>query len=253
MITDLNLFAGNWPFYEIPASDLNGILNTMDNYGIEKGLISPIEAIFYRAPDSANKNLSKSLTHPDKLLFCPVLNPMFPSWEKELESNITEDNAKAVRAFPSYHGYNLDCEEMSAFCEKMSETGLPLIIHLKIEDLRNQHPLMRVPNLDIKPVIELAEKHKNLKLIIAGASFPELNLHSDKIKDLPNLFADISWLEGVGRIEKIVAKGLSGKLLFGSQAPLFYMKSAIMKIENSDIPPEEKEKIFKHNAMKFFK
>ena len=82
-------------------------------------------------------------------------------------------------------------------------------------------------------------------------------LNSDPMRNLEQLpglastggvYFDISMVEGVGGIARLAQKVSIQRLLFGSNYPLFYFESALLKVSESGFTDNQSWAIFEENA-----
>jgi predicted TIM-barrel fold metal-dependent hydrolase len=113
-----------------------------------------------------------------------------------------------------------------------------------------QHPLMRVPDVDTKPLLELLSTRPELRVILLGA------LRGKAITQLiraGNVYLEISTLEGLGGISKLLSRVPSDRILFGSHCPFFILESAIFKLQESELLPPIANAITHENARRLLK
>ena len=58
MIIDVNAYLGHWPFRQLRHNTVKGLLNLMDRNGIDKAMVSSINAIFYKNCHAGNEELA---------------------------------------------------------------------------------------------------------------------------------------------------------------------------------------------------
>ena len=80
-------------------------------------------------------------------------------------------------------------------------------------------------------------------------SFQPLNLETtSKLAATGKVYFEIATLEGVGGIENLLKHIPYTRLLFGSNAPLFYFESALLKLRESALTENERRFIGSDNA-----
>lgn len=104
---DVNAAIGHWPFRPLPST-VETLLQQMQLSGIKKALISNLNSIFYKDPMDGNEELFKYLLGP-KLFPACVINPTFLGWEQDLLICVHDFGAKAVKLYPGYHHYAVEC------------------------------------------------------------------------------------------------------------------------------------------------
>jgi len=86
LIIDINAYIGHWPFRQLRYNTSEGLLKLMDENGIDRAMVSSINAIFYRNSHAGNKELSEwTKTHRDRFLPFATLNPRYAGWKDDLK------------------------------------------------------------------------------------------------------------------------------------------------------------------------
>ena len=76
----------------------------------------------------------------------------------------------------------------------------------------------------------MAEQHPALRVIIGGTRTGEIRNLRRQLLDQPNLYIDVSQVDGLDVIKVLVNDGLVDKLLFGSHTPIFTPQAAIARV-----------------------
>lgn len=138
-IVDANAYVGSWPYRDVEGS-VKALLERMDTEGINKALVSSLDAAHMRNVPKANHQLFDRVEgHADRLLPVATVDPTYTKWEENLDECI-DRGAVAVKMLPLYHGYALAEEPTENLLEAASKRELPVILTSVIEDLRKQHP-----------------------------------------------------------------------------------------------------------------
>jgi hypothetical protein len=256
--------------------------------GIKYAFPSPIEAIFYEDPQIANlalyrdwsvydptkedpyvfiesfrkfgyvESISKRLTNEQMTVFADalpvyVINPALRNWQRSLRISHKAFEAFGIKLHPNYHSYHLTdgaARELLAAC---GEVGLPVIVQMRMQDTRSHHPLMQVPDVDINEVLDAAAATPQTQFVIGGIKWGEASGKANDINALPNVWLDISQCEVVDVLRRLIRLFGAQRLLFGTHAPFFYVKSALLKLEEAQLTEEEKELITEKNAKELFR
>ena len=153
-----------------------------------------------------------------------------------------------IRLLPNYHGYRLDDPRFAALLDEAAGRSLLVQIAAAMEDERTQHPLVRVPPVDLAPLREIVPRHPALRLIVLNTS---IRLGGDPLKGLfetGRVWADTAMLEGVAAVERVVAAVGSDRLLVGSHAPFFCPDAAPLKLQESTLKDADSSAITEGNA-----
>ena len=117
-----------------------------------------------------------------------------------------------------------------------------------MEDLRTQHPLMRVPPVDVSALPQLVSREPGLRIVLLNWAPAFSGARLQPLADAGAVFFDIATVEGIEGIARLVERLSPERVLFGSNFPLFYFEAARLKIEESGLPEDQKRKLFEENA-----
>ena len=180
MMIDVNACVGNWVFRPLPISSPPELSKMLSDEGVGKALVSSIEGIFYDDPQLANENLFDTIADLPSLMPVAVLNPALPNWEKSLNKSY-ESEIKAIKLYPNYHRYNIG--DAKALLEQAGEMDIPVIIQLRVQDVRAQNPICIVPDVDVKKVVEGIAELPKTSFILGGIKWNEAQSMASVIKE----------------------------------------------------------------------
>ena len=245
---DYNCFTGNWPFHKIRCNTIEKLAALHRNAGIEVGVISSLEAIFYQDPYEAEKALAAEIAGTGYLQ-AMVLNPALPGWREDLQRAVKELNIKAVRLLPGFHDYRLTDPVMEEVAAALRRYHLPLLITLRLEDARTTwmfHP----KSVELPELSAFLAQHRELPTLIANIQMHEIAALNDLWEQRTNLFFDTSGLkDGLFAIERLWETPARGHLVYGSLAPLFEMQSTLLTVEKAQLPAADRAGIFSHTSV----
>jgi predicted TIM-barrel fold metal-dependent hydrolase len=244
MIIDLNAYAGHWPFHPVDG-DLKAVRASLRAYGVDRICLSPLGAAWCRNPHRFNAEVYRASEVFEDIWPVPVLDPTVATWREELARAVRQPKVRLVKLLPPYGPYPLS--EADALLDALSNAGLGVILQTRLEDPRRQHPLAQVPDLPASEVADAAERHPGLTVIAGGPRAAEIRSLRDRFQKIPNLYADVSQADGMDTVRALVDAGLTGKLLFGSHAPLFIPYSAVSRVA-IDLSDEAATAILGRNA-----
>lgn len=248
---DVNTYMGNWPFRPLPGATPKDLLALLKNEGIEKALVSPIEGIFYDEPQLANEKLCKALGDFPDLEPVAVLNPKLPNWRKNLDVCCEKYRVRALKLHPNYHHY--DINDAGELLKATGERDIPIIIQLRVQDMRAQNPAGEAADVNISGVINAARSCPDTRFVIGGIRWGEATGRAKEIMALPNLWIDISQIEYTDCLRRIIQIYGTKQLLFGSHAPFFVVRSAILKLQEAELSEEERKAIVSGNTHEVFR
>lgn len=249
---DINAFAGNWPFRPLSGATSENMLKFLKVECIKEVLVSAIEGIFYDEPQLANEKLYEAIGDFPSLIPVAVLNPKLSNWFDNLNICCEKYNIRSLKLHPNYHYYDLKDASSRKLLNSAGEKDIPVIIQLRIQDIRAQNPQRIVPDVNIADVIESARVCSETQFIIGGIRWGEATAKSKEIKKMPNLWLDISQIEYTDCLRQIIRIYGTNRLLFGTHAPFFVARSAIFKLKEANLSEEELISITSDNARELF-
>ena len=178
----------------------------------------------------------------------PVVNPLLPQWPDMVREYAVR--TPAVKVHPNYHGYLLSDGCMWELMKELSRKRLALILPLRVEDERSHHPLMKVPAVPAADILQLARAFPSVTI---ACCCPYSREAAALLKGPPNVCVDISMIDGLDPVQTVVRAATSKRVLFGSHAPFLCAASAVLKVNESDIPESNRRRILWENAQRAFR
>jgi predicted TIM-barrel fold metal-dependent hydrolase len=250
MIVDVNVHLSRWPFRRLACDELPKMVEKLQAGGVDQAWAASFDGIFHKDVAAANSRLAADCrkTRPGMLLPFGTVNPTLPDWREDVRRCHEEHKMPGIRLYPGYHGYGLDSSDLAELLTMAEERGLVVQVVVRLEDTRMQHPLMRVEDVDPKPLAELVAARPKLRVVILNA------LKGVRASVLASLVAagqvyfEISMLEGVEGIANLMGQVPAERLLFGSHLPLFVLESALLKLQESELTAAQMAAITHGNA-----
>jgi len=241
MLIDVNAWLGTWPFRSLRDNTPDTLVARLDRSGIDKAVVSYIEAAFHRHPQSANERLIRDIeSHKDRLIPLGTLNPLSPPWEDDLIACV-DLGMKGIRLFPRYQNYAADSPECKAIAQACAEHSLPVFIPHRLEDMRQHHWTDPGKDVDFGQLANLVAAVPNATIIIPNARpLARSPLWTRKeLHDL-NWYVDLSLAEihyglhvtrrSVKDLGYLIEEGGANHLLFGTHLPFSYASPALVKL-----------------------
>lgn len=238
---DINAKFGHWPYR--PVRGVDALLGAMDEYGVERAVVSSLSAVHFLNPQDGNEELARiAAPHRDRLTPFAVLRPDFAGWEDDVHACIEGHGMKGVVLYPNYHGFELSDPALGV----LMSGGFPVCVQTGLEDVRRQYRPYKTEEVAASDVGAFARQYPSAKVIALGLKFGQPQQAGDPLP--PNLYFDTSNYEALGGLESAVEHFGSGKILFGSNFPLFNPLANVDKVGRADIGETDREAIAFGNA-----
>jgi predicted TIM-barrel fold metal-dependent hydrolase len=221
---DVNALVGPYPFRHVPHPDPEALLRVLDRERIAGAWVGHLPSAFYRDPTPGNRELFSILErHASVLRPVPVIRPDWPRWHDALRS-AGEAGAAAIRAYPPQWGLGPHDGSMRELALAASELGMPVILTVRFEDLRQRHALDVAGDLSAAAVRSLARAGDRVRLVVtaAGREMIEEVHWGLTTAEQQRVFWDISWIWGPpeDQLAKLFRTVGSRRFVFGTQWPL---------------------------------
>jgi predicted TIM-barrel fold metal-dependent hydrolase len=165
---DVAAYIGPYPFRHLPHPDPDVLVRVLEREGLSGAWVGYLPSAWHRDPAPGNAALFKALAPHAALKPAPLVRPDWPRWEHTLREMV-ERGAHAVRAYPMHWGMGPHDARMKELALACGEAGLPLVLTVRFEDLRQRHPLDVAGDLSAAHVRTLARAGAGVRLVVAGA------------------------------------------------------------------------------------
>lgn len=251
MIIDINAYLGHWPFRQLRHNTAGDLLKLMDKHGIDKAIVSFINAIFYKDCHAGNIELATEANkHSDRLILFATLNPQYPGWKDDLKQCYEEFGMSGIRIFPHYHNYKLDSEISRDIINLATEMKMPVAMPMRVVDRRQRHWLDSVDDLSLSEIEKTIKECPEAKFIILnGRGFQNSALVKDEKLKSASFLIEISRLSVVlqEEIPKLIETIGPEKIAFGTGVPFSYPTPALLKMQILNASEQIKDKILWEN------
>jgi hypothetical protein len=161
-----------------------------------------------------------------------------------------------IRLYPAYHGYGLDHPELLRLLVAAARRGLLVQIAIRMEDERVHHPSVVAPVVTALPLPEILIKVPEARVQLLNADTVFRSGFVRALIERTRTTFDIAALEGDGGVIRLIngshptyrATVPVERLLFGTHAPFFPCESALLKLFESPLDPQQLDKIMFANA-----
>ena len=248
-ITDVNIYLSRWPFRRLPLDNTPALVAKLKQLNITQAWAGTFDALLHKDIASANARLvDECKTHGQQILVpFGCVNPMLPDWEEELRRCHEDHKMPGLRLHPNYHSYKLNDPECARLLSMAAQRNLIVQIAVIMEDERTLHPLVNVPAVDPAPLVTLLKELPKLRVVLLN-SYRAQRQTLTQLADSKQVYFEIATIESVGGVANFLKSFPADRLLFGSYAPFFYPESAILKLQESTLTPDQLSQITQANA-----
>ena len=231
---DVNAFLGRYPFRRAPGGSPQALLEAMDRIGTGEAWISNLSAIFWRDPTEGNEMVYAAAGTNPRLKPVPAAHPALANCRAVVEEALTK-KAPAVRADPTFYGEDPSGTGMKALAAACAEAGVPLMMAVRLEDIRQRHPHDRAPELSPHAVRALIRSHPRLRILVTHADreFIEQVHFGATPAEAARMLWDICWIWGPpeDHLETLLRTVGSDRFTFGTGMPLRIPEASVAKLD----------------------
>jgi predicted TIM-barrel fold metal-dependent hydrolase len=250
VIIDVNVSLSRWPFRRLAGDEPGALVVKLRKQNVVQAWAGSFDGIFHKDLGGVNARLAQDCRRYGGGLLLPFgsINPKLPDWQEDLRRCHEEHRMAGIRLHPNYHGYKLDDADFRELLKLAAARKLVVQLALCMEDERTQHPLMRVPPVDIAPLAAVAASERNLRLVILNCmpTFPLERLRP--LASAGEVYFDFAMVERVGAVNRLAAQVSLARVVFGSNYPLYYFESALLKVQESGLAAPQAKAVFEENA-----
>ena len=242
-IIDTHVYLSRWPFRRLPGDDTAALIHRLQSKGVTSAWAASFDAVFHKDMTTVNASLAEACTGP--LVPFGGVNPQLPDWEEDLRRCHEQWKMPGIRIYPAYHNYRLDDPLFDRLFRAATERRLLVQIAVWLEDERHQNPLMQIPAVDLAPLPALLEKLPTARVQLLNA-YP--HTPGRKLTDHPGLAYEFARQDGYADVRGFANKVGINRILFGSYSPMLNFTSALLKLKEAALTPEETTAVTRTNA-----
>jgi predicted TIM-barrel fold metal-dependent hydrolase len=195
---DVNALIGPYPYRYVPHPDPDVLVSVLEREGLRGAWVGHLPSAFYRDPSHGNEALFTALaSHRATLQAVPTVRPDWPDWERTLRA-LGEMGAVAIRAYPPQWGMGPHDPHMARLAAACGEIGLPLVLTVRFEDLRQRHGLDVAGDLGAAAIRSIVRADPRVRVLVtaAGRDAIEESHWGLTPEERSRLWWDISWVWG---------------------------------------------------------
>lgn len=246
-LLDANAWLGHWPFALRPTQGAAALAARLAASGIDAALVSPLESVLAPDPMPGNRALLRDTRRHGAFIPAPIVNPRLTHWRDDLRSVSTDTRVRAIRLVPAWHGYAADAKVVVELAGELRERRLGLIVTARLEDERQQHPVLRIRGLRVAALETLLRRVAPMPVLCTGLYHREilaLGAHA-------NLLADTSMAEWDQTMRVLLEKIPRERLCFGTLTPFLSIPANAAKLTRARIPAADRKAIGARNLARF--
>lgn len=248
---DGNCLLGHWPFRKIRKDSFADLKAVHRRHGIDGGIVSSLDAVFYNDPMEGDAELHETLRGSGYRQLLTV-NPLLPCWEDDIRRGGELFDIRGVRVYPGIHPYGVGDGALDALCGVLAEAGMPLVLTVRLEDARMCYLMQpKVPTTE--ELSRFLGRHPDNTVLLTGLFLEEIRAIRGDILASDRVFVDTSGLKDyLSPVEKLLETVPDDRVVYGSQHPLYCLESTFLAVEKAKITPAAKDNILENNARRLF-
>lgn len=251
---DVTTFLSGYPFRDIGPWDAAALLNEMARVGTTESWVSHLPAVYGRDPDAGNAELYAVSSLHRRLKPVPAVHPAGPGWIATLDEAVSR-RAPAVRCDPTLHGEAPVDDAMRQLVAACSARQLPLMMAVRLEDVRQRRPDDVAADLPPWAVRQLIRSHPAARLIVTHADrdFIEQVHFGSTPAEAARILWDVTWIWGPpeDHLELLLHTVGIERFTFGTGMPLRLPEAAVAKLDLLDLGADAREQIASGNLAAF--
>jgi predicted TIM-barrel fold metal-dependent hydrolase len=249
-MVDTNVSLSRWPFRRLYGDETPRLVERLRKHGVTQAWAGSFDAILHRDIGGVNARLADECRRHGEDMLKPfgAVNPKLPDWQEDLRRCVEEYKMPGIRLHPNYHQYQLTDPVFAELLHAAAARGVIVQIAVSMEDTRTQHPLVRVPPVDLTVLPQVVKREPAAKLELLNW-WPVLRRQSlQAFVDAGAVYFDIATVDGIEGTARLLDRLPPERAVFGSNYPLFSFDAALLKVQESGLAEERKEMLREGNA-----
>ncbi len=238
-MVDFNTLLGPFPYRYVPHPDPEMLDNVLQRDGLDHAWTGHLPTAFHRDPSQGNADLFNACRKFPRLRPVPTIRPDWPAWERSLAA-ARDDGGVAIRAYPQHWGFGPNDQAMRELAVAAAEQGMPVVLTVRFEDLRQRHGLDTAGDLQAAAIRSIARAGERVRLVVTAAGREMIEEVHWSLTDAEQrrVFWDISWIWGPpeDHLAKLFRTIGSKRFVYGTQWP---MRQVQTPRANLDLLPDD--------------
>jgi hypothetical protein len=270
MIIDVNANLSRWPFRRTPCDELPRLVESLRKHGVGQAWVGSLDGLFHRDIGGVNRRLAEDCAGAPRspanmpttsvgmapgapgveLVPFGSVNPMLPDWQEDVRRCAEDYRMPGIRLHPNFHGYRLEDPVFAQLLDLATQRRLIVQLAVRMDDVRVQHRLMQIPDVETKSLVDLVKARPGLRLVVLNGLATLRGRELQQLAAVDRIWFDMGMQEGVGGVATLIRTVSLPRVLFGSHLPLFPMESAVLKMKEAGLDERTRQAIEHENAQR---
>ncbi len=241
-VVDMHVHLGNWGKFGM-SDDLDRLLRLFDAAGVDRGCVN---CIFHSDAIHGNGIVDRAVAqHPDRLTPVAFVSPLYPEEAiDELERAFDEIGCRYLKIYPTYYQKPLTDPGWIPLFEWCDDRGVLIMTHAKLfwePETTSLHDRFA----------RFSKLYPNIRWLLnhIGGGGANRDQAIAAVHSGPNVYLETASAGVHDGFEQVVREAGDGRVLYGSDTPLFDPRHQVATIATSNLPDESKRKVLGLNAM----
>lgn len=243
--TNVNLF--HWPFRRLPLDRTEVLVEKLRSLRIDHAWAGSFEGLLHRDITAVNRRVFDQCRQHPELTPIGSINPMLPDWQSDLKVCFQQFKMPAVRLHPNYHGYTLADPVFADVLRRVASAGRLVQLCVAMEDARTQHPLVRVPDVDLSPLADVmtAIPRARVQLLNYRPNSSLLN----SLALIPGLYFDTARVEGTDGVAALLRSVKAERVMLGTHAPFLIPEASLIRVAEANLNDDDSRALLGGTAL----
>ncbi|HEY3933654.1 MAG TPA: hypothetical protein VGL65_03480 [Gemmatimonadales bacterium] len=251
---DVNTFVGTYPYRDIGAWTAEALVRVCIDAGTTSAWVSHLSAAYWSDPAGGNAALFGLAAAHGILRPVAAVHPGRPGWEAVL-AEARARRAPAIRCDASWYGLEPAGSEMRSLLEASADHDIPVMMCVRLEDLRQRHPNDVTPDLQPATIRQLIRHAPRARLIVTHADreFIEQVHFGSTPEEASRILWDISCIWGPPEDHLELLLGTVGieRFIYGTGIPLRLAETTAAKIDLLGLDAHARRRLLSENLTGF--